>query len=217
MVRSALLAKPWIRRGLLVLGLALVPCLWKLVLLEGPALTHLGQGAPPALFRFHAHGLVLSELGYPRDLEGTVPAPHPGSNPSAQLQLMGWWDGRAWTAKALAQGRLSGRDLKVRLGHLTLTDVQEVTPARDYNGPSMCQVDYRVRWELPQDQAEPFRVQALVGLRLPPGLRMPGQELAQQVTLERTALGWRVQEASQVRHSAAGVGRTRWAWLRWLL
>lgn len=219
MLRSAFLAKPWIRRGAFGLALLGIWLLWKAFLLQGPGLLHKGAGAPPALFRRHAQGLIQAEIGYPRGLEATLPAPHPGSNPAAQLQLMGLWDGRVWTQKALGQGHVAGRDLKVRLGRLAMASVQEVTPARDYNGRTMCQADYRVRWELPDAEAEFLRLQSMVGLRFPVGLplRLPGQEMDQQVSLERTSLGWKVQDATQVRGQALGEGRRLWTWLGWIL
>lgn len=219
MPSSFLFARPWLRRGIFILVLAAVPLLWKALLLQGPALAHKGEGAPPAMFRFQAKGLILAELGYPRDLEATLPAPVAGTSHAAQLQLMGWWDGRVWLQKALAQGRPAGRDLRVRLGHLSLAEVKDVSVARDYNGLTMCQADFQVRWDLPDAEGELFRLQPLVGLRLPSGLplRMPGQEMAQQVSLERTSWGWKVQDSTQVRGHAPGHGGSRWAWLRWFL
>lgn len=212
-------SRPWVRRGLFVIAAAALALVWKGVLLLGPGLALRGEGAPPALFRFHAKGLILAELEYPRDLEATIPAPPTGSNQAAQLQLMGWWDGKVWTQKGLAKGRTGGRDLRVRLGHLSIAEVQEVTPARDYNGITLCQVDYRVRWDLPDSEAELFRLQPLVGLRPPAGLplRMPGQMLVQQVTLERVPWGWKVQDSTKVRGHAPGLGRNWWSWVRWLL
>lgn len=219
MVRPAVLSKPWVKRGAVPLALAGLWLVWKFFLLQGPGLLHQGVGAPPALFRLHAKGLIQAELAYPRTLEATLPPPHPGSNPAAQLQLMGLWDGRVWTQKALERGHLAGRELKVRLGSLVLAKVQEVSSARDYDGTLMCQVDYHVRWELPDAEAELLRLQPLVGLRLPTGLplRMPGQEMDQQVSLERTSLGWKVQDSTRVRGSAPGQGRGSWRWLGWFL
>jgi hypothetical protein len=219
MFRPTFFSRPWVRRGLFLVAAAGVALLWKGTLLLGPNLFFRGEAAPPALFRFHAKGLILAELEYPRDLEATLPAPPAGSNQAAQLQLMGWWDGKVWTEKALAKGRGAGRDLRVRLGHLSIAEVQEVTPARGYNGVTLCQVDYRVRWDLPDSEAELFRLQPLVGLRLPVGLplRMPGQLLVQQVTLERVSWGWKVQDSTKVRGHAAGLGRSRWTWIRWIL
>lgn len=219
MPSAPVLSKPWLRRLLIAGTLFAAWLLWKAVLLQGPALAHQGTGAPPALFKFQARGLIQAEVGYPRGLEATIPAPQKGSNAAAQLQLMGLWDGRVWTQKGVALGHLGGRDLKVRLGHLALARIQEVTPARDYNGATMCQVDYRARWVLPDAEAELLRLQPLTGLRLPAGvpLRMPGQELDQQVTLERTGLGWKVQDVSKVRGEAPGEGRRLWVWLAWVL
>ncbi len=206
----------WKRRLLALAAVVGLPLAWKAVLLEGPGLLIPSSGAPPAMFRFHAQGLVKGALGYPRPVEGTLPAPALGSSHAAQLALMGWWEGRGWSSKALAQGRVEGRDLKVRLGSLGLLGVTEVSPSRDYNGPRLCQADYRVRWELPEAERELYRVRELVGLRLPAGLRMPGQELAKQVTLERTALGWKVQDQPQLQAQESGRERQAWTWLQWL-
>lgn len=206
----------WKRRAILAAVVLLAPVLWKVGLRVAPSLTHRGEGTPPAMLKFQALALIKGSLGYPRPVEGALPKPAKGSGAAAQLALMGWWDGHTWTPKALARGRVSGQELKVGLGHLALVGVVDVTPSRDYNGPQLCQADYRVRWDVPESEAELLRARSLVGLRNPKGLQTPGEELFQQVTLERTFLGWKVQDAAGLDGAGAGRGRALWAWLGWL-
>jgi hypothetical protein len=191
--------------------------LWRGILMWGPGLAHRGEGLPPAMFRFQARGLIKAYLDYPRQVEGYLPAPGRGTGPAAQLALMGWWDGHTWTPKALKRGRLEGTGLQVRLGRLEVVGIAEVTPVRDYNGPQLCQADYRVRWETSLFDQELLKADRLVGLRYPKGLRTPGEELPLQVTLERTPFSWAVQDARALAASGSGPGSKGWAWLRWLL
>ncbi len=224
------LNRAWKRRitlGLWILGLPLV---WKLALRVGPAVPPLwnsakdsvGVKAGPAhpgaaLFRPHASWLIQAELGFPRKLEGYLPPPEPGTPAQQQLMGLGLWSGSQWTDRALALGVAEGRGLRPHLGQLLLARVEDVSPSRDYNGPELCQVDYWVTWEGDSSTRELVRTARLVGLRLPDGLSVdqPGGETDQQITLERTLLGWRVwrPEALQV-PGRPSRGR---AWLTFLL
>jgi hypothetical protein len=188
--------------------LAALPILWFSTLRFGPALAALGRSEPaPAVFGFQARGLLLAQLGYPRTLEASLPPPAPGSNEDAQLRLMGYWTGREWSAKALSSGRLDGKALKVSAGKLDIIEIVGVTPARDYNGPQLCQVDYRVRWTYKGELDEFMRVRELVPYHLPRnlGIQKPGGVAAKQVTLERKGLGWSVQDAEELRGREAGL------------
>ena len=194
----------YVRIGLL----AALPVLWFATLRFGPALSVVGRAEPaPAVFAFHARGLLQSQLGYPRTLEAHLPAPAPGSNEEAQLRLMGFWTGREWSAKALGYGRVEGRALKLLAGRLEVAEVSGVTTARDYNGPLLCQVDYRVRWAYRDELDEFMRVKGLVPYQLPRnlGIQAPGGVASRQVTLERKGLGWSVQDADEVRRREAGL------------
>ncbi len=225
MARSDAWMNPWPRR-LLKWGLFLtVLLLWKLAWVYGPGIAGQANGkgsTAPALFKVHAKVLLKATLGYPRQLEATIPPPETGSNASAQLQLMKFWDGKNWGPEALRVGRVEGRALKVPAGKLVFSDVVEVTPARDYNGPVMCQVDYRARWEFDESARDLFTHRQLINLRLPKGLGTgsPGQELTKQVTLERAAWWgpqWTLQDAPQWQAQEAGRPTEGLAWLPWLM
>jgi hypothetical protein len=198
---------PGLKRGLrwgLVLSL---PLIWLGLLRFGPALAGLGRTEPvPGVFGFHAKGLLLAELGYPRQLEALLPAPAPGSNEEAQLRLMGFWTGREWSDKAHGYGRVDGRSLRLLAGKLEVADIVGVTPARDYNGPTLCQVDYTVRWTYHGELDEFMRVKGLVPYQLPRnlGVQAPGGLGHKQVTLERKAIGWAVQDAAELHEREAG-------------
>ncbi len=216
---------PWPKR-LLKWGLVVAVLLgWKLVWVFGPVIAGKANGsgsAAPALFKVHAKVLLKATLGYPRQLEATIPVPESGSNASAQLQLMKFWDGKNWGPEALKVGRVEGRALKVPAGKLIFTDVVEVTPARDYNGPVMCQVDYRARWEFDEAARDLFAHRQLINLRLPKGLggSTPGQEISKQVTLERVAWWgpqWILQDAAQWQTQESGRPSEGLAWLPWLM
>lgn len=198
---------------------------WKLALRVGPDLMSRnwkpGEGffeaanPAPGAFRFHARLILQAELAFPRRLDGYLP--EPGDDPSRRLQLeaMGWWKGKAWTAMALAHGRPEGRGLRIAMGRLMLDRVDGVTPARDYNGPVLCQADYHVRWDLPEDLKPLVLARVRTGLRLPArlGVDTPGGVEAMQSTLQRDGLGWKVQDADQVRRmmpGEAGASHQRW-------
>ncbi len=225
MARADAWMNPWPKR-LLKWGLIFFVLLaWKLAWVVGPrwAGSATGQGtAAPALFRFHARMILKSTLGYPRQLDATIPAPAQGSNASAQLQLMKFWDGKNWGPEALKTGHVEGKSLKIPAGKLVFVDVVEVTPARDYNGPVMCQVDYRVRWEFDEASRGLFQHRQLIDLRMPRGLTIggPGQELSKQVTLERQSWWgpqWTLQDAAQWQSQEAGRASEGLAWLPWLM
>lgn len=203
---------------------------WKLALRLGPDLASRnwkpGEGffeapAPaPGVFRFHAELLLRSGLGFPRALEGYLPEPGTDPNRRLQLEAMGWWKGKGWSPLALRYGTPEGAGLRLHLGRLVLDSVQSVTPARDYNGPVLCQVDYRVRWELPEDLKTLVLTRARSGLRLPErlGIQAPGGTEALQSTLVRSGLGWEIQDPDQVRRMLPGqAGGSRWAWMKPLL
>lgn len=201
------LNRAWKRRVVMGVWMLGLPLVWKGFLRVGPGLptalnrarNALGMAAEPdrpgpALFRRHAAMLLQAELAFPRGLEGYLPAPEPGTPAHQQLMGLGLWSGTGWTDQALALGVAEGRGLRPRLGKLVLARVGEVSPSRGYNGPELCQVDFFVRWDLGDAPSELIRTAGLVGLRWPEGLSMerPGGEADQQITLERTVLGWRV-------------------------
>lgn len=175
--------------------------------------------APPALFPWHAELLLKSELGFPRTLEAMVPAPAKGSNAALQLGGMGWWDGNHWTAKALEHGSAEGRFLRVRVGQLVVAEVDPPSPARDYNGPQLCQVDFKVRWDLPAELSGLIATERIVGLRRPEALPVdqPGALAVQQVTFEKKGLGFRLWKGDEVRAALPGRPAKGRAWWRWFL
>ena len=202
---------------------------WKLALRLGPDLMSRnwkpGDGffeAPnpaPGAFRFHARLILEAELAFPRRLEGFLPEP---ADPNRRLQLeaMGWWKGNAWTPFALRYGAVEGHGLRLSLGRLALEDVEGVTPARDYNGPILCQVDYRVKWDLPEDLKTLAQTRARNGLRLPERLSIdaPGGTAIYQSTLVRSGLGWNLQNPDEVRRMLPGQPGSRGlSWLTPLL
>ena len=189
---------------------------WKLALRVGPDLMSRnwkpGEAffeAPnpaPGLFRFHARLILDAQLAFPRRLEGLLP--EPGTDPSRRLQLeaMGWWKGNAWSPLALQHGKPEGHGLRLQMGRLMLDSVDAVTPARDYNGPVLCQVDYRVRWDLPEDLKNLALARARTGLRFPErlGIDTPGGTEVVQSTFERDGLGWKLQNPDEVRRLLPG-------------
>jgi hypothetical protein len=197
-----------------------IPFTTKLVLRYGPS-AMAGSGRPaPGLFGFHANAILRAELGYPRQIEGYLPPPNRGSSEAVQLTGMGLWDGHNWTAQALNMGTLEGRGLRVQVGRLSLDSMEEATPARDYNGPQLCQVDYLVKWSLPEELSDLVSKRKLIGLRLPTpiGMEGPGAVAHLQVTLERSGLGWKLQDPDRMRAGVPGRPLSRgWAWLSPLL
>lgn len=177
------------------------------------------QKPSAAVFPWHARLVIQSELGFPRQLEGYLPAPAEGSGAALQLKGMGLWDGRTWTSAALGLGQAEGRGLRVRLGRLRLDRVADVSPSRDYNGPELCQVDYWVKWELEGEGQALLRVERLVGLKRPQGLSVeqPGGEADQQVTLERAGLGWRLWRSEQLAAVTPGRPSRGRAWMGLIL
>lgn len=203
---------------------------WKLGLRYGPDLGSRNwrpgagffeaQAPAPGAFRFHARLILQAELDFPRRLEGYLPEPGQDPNRRLQLEAMGWWQKSGWTPLALSHGQPEGRGLRVQLGHLALDSVEGVTPARDYNGPVLCQVDYRVRWDLPEPLKGLVETRSHSGLRLPERLAIaaPGATEALQSTLEREGLGWKLQDAERIRGFLPGQpGGRGWSWLAPLL
>jgi hypothetical protein len=203
---------------------------WKLALRVGPDLMSRnwkpGEGffeAPnpaPGAFRLHARLILQAELAFPRRLEGFLP--EPGSDPSRRLQLeaMGWWKGKSWTAMALTHGHPEGHGLHLSMGTLAMDRVESVTPARDYNGPVLCQVDYRVRWDLPEEMKALTLTRNRTGLRFPErlGIETPGGTAVFQSTLERAGLGWKLQNTDEVNRMLPGQpGGAHFHWLMPLL
>ena len=224
MARADAWMNPWPKR-LLKWGLVIAVLLgWKLIWVYGPRIAGSGAGkgnAAPAIFKVHAKLLLKSSIGYPRQVEATIPPPETGSNASAQLQLMKFWDGRDWGPEGLRIGRVEGRSLKVPAGRLVFVEVLDVAPARDYNGPVRCQVDFRVRWDFDEAARDLFAKRHLINLRLPKGLgsSAPGQEISRQVTLERVAWWgpqWVLQDAAQWQAAEPGRPSEGLAWLPWL-
>lgn len=176
-------------------------------------------GAPPALFSWHAELVLKSELGFPRTLEGFLPAPERGTDASNQLRGMGWWDGSHWTPTALEFGTPEGRGLRLGMGKLLVEEVETPSPSRDYNGPELCQVDFKVRWTLPTELFPLLSHERMLGLRRPTYLEIehPGGVAMQQVTLERSGLGFRLWKADDVRALVPGRPTKGRAWWRWFL
>lgn len=202
---------------------------WKLTLRVGPDLMSRNwkpgdgffeaQNPAPGAFRFHARLILDAELAFPRRLEGFLPAPQ-DANHRLQLEAMGWWKGTAWTPMALRYGSPEGHGLRLVMGRLLLTGVDGVTPARDYNGPVLCQVDYRVRWDLPEDLKSLVQTRPRNGLRLPERLNIenPGGTAVYQSTLVRSGLGWSLQNPDEVRRMLPGQpGGRGLSWLAPLL
>ncbi|HJV23243.1 MAG TPA: hypothetical protein VJ570_11125 [Holophagaceae bacterium] len=226
------LTRVWKRRILLVLWpLGLLFGL-KLGMRYGPGIPELWNAAKdsmgmkaapakrgPAVWAWHAGLLIQAELGFPRRLEGYLPAPEPDSVAHMQLMGMGLWDGKAWTDKALALGVAEGRGLRPRMGRLVLARVGEASPSRDYNGPELCQVDYWVAWQVEDEVRELLRVGQLVGLRRPEGLSVeaPGGEADQQLTLERSGFGWRVWKPETLQGATPGRPSRSRAWMTFFL
>ncbi|HJU83373.1 MAG TPA: hypothetical protein VJ600_04115 [Holophagaceae bacterium] len=202
---AAFTAKLWLRFGPDVMSRSYRP---------GPDFSE-RVTTPPGAFRFHALGILKAELGYPRRLEGFLPAPEPGSNEAALLKAQDWWNGKGWTAKARGYGEPDGHGLRIPLGELVLGGVDGVSPARDYNGPEMCQVDYGVRWEVPAQVQSLVSTRNLPGLRLPEhfDFRLPGERRSFQATLVRNGMGWSLQDADLTRAAIPGHPGRSWAWL----
>lgn len=224
------LTRAWKRRLTLALWILGLPMAWKGTLRIGPSIPPLwaatkdslgmpaGHPGPgPALFRPHASWVIQAELGFPRKLQGYIPAPEPGSPAHQQLMGLGLWSGSQWTPQALALGDAEGRGLRPRLGRLALARVEGVSPSRDYNGPELCQVDYWVTWEVDEPARDLVRTARLVNLRLPEGLSVetPGAGMDQQITLERTWMGWRVWRPDSL--AIPGRPSRGRAWLTFLL
>jgi hypothetical protein len=222
------LTRVWKRRILLVLWPSGLLIAAKLGLRFGPALPEVWNGvkdslgmvaAPakpaPALFAWHARRVIEAELGFPRRLEGYLPAPVPGSAAHMQLMGMGLWSGQGWTAKAQDLGEAEGRGLRPRLGQLHLAGVGGISPSRDYNGPELCQVDYWVMWKVEEEVRELLRVGSMVGLRRPEGLSVeaPDGMADQQLTLERSRFGWRVWKLETLQNAIPGRPSKGRSWL----
>lgn len=213
-----------------VLWVAAGVMLWKVGLRVGPDLASRswkpGAGffesaAPaPGLFRFHARLILGAELGFPRQLDGYLPEPGNDLNRRLQLEAMGWWKGKEWTPLAYRYGIAEGHGLHLHLGRLALDDIESVTNARDYNGPVLCQVDYKVRWDVPMDLKTLVLTRSHSGLRLPERLAIeaPGGTQILQSTLERDGLGWKLQDAEALRKRLPGTpGGRGWFILKPLL
>lgn len=226
------LTRAWKRRILLVLWPLGLLTVANLGLRFGPGLPEAWNSArdsmglkavppklPPALYPWHAGLLIKAELGFPRRLEGYLPAPEPGSMAHMQLMGMGLWSGKGWTEKALGLGDAEGRGLRPRLGQLLFARVGEASPSRDYNGLELCQVDYWVTWKVGDEVRELIRVGPMVGLRRPEGLsvELPEGEADQQLTLERSGLGWRVWKLESLQNAIPGRPSRGRTWMAFFL
>lgn len=202
-------AKLWLRFGPELMSRSYKP---------GPDFNERDQ-TPPAAFRFHARLILKSEFGFPRRLEAYLPAPEKGSSAAASLRAQDYWNDQGWTAKARGLGSVDGRGLRIPLGELLLEGVDDVTPARDYNGPEMCQVDYSLRWDAPVIMAKLAGTGNLPGLRMPQHFEfhLPGERRSFQATLVREGLGWSLQDADRSRAAVPGHPGRGWAWLAPLL
>jgi hypothetical protein len=212
-VRSRLFT--WASRILLVLGVLVA---WKAFWRFGPGILAPSGKPGPALFAKQARLILTAGLVYPRPLEATVPAPAPASNAAIQLKLMGLRDGAGWTMKALQSGRVEGKDLKVRAGALDLLSITGVGPQQEVDGRETCKVDYRVRWELPDEDRELWNVKHLVDLRPPKGLDVasPGQEARRQATLVRQGWRWACAEDGPPGKRGLSPGDWRRDWPAWI-
>lgn len=214
----------------LVVWVVILALGWKVGLRYGPDLASRSwkpgagffeaQNPAPGAFRFHAWLILEAELAFPRKLDGYLPEPGRDPNRRLQLEAMGWWKKDGWTPMALRQGQPEGHGLRVHLGRLLLEGVEDVTPARDYNGPVLCQVDYRARWDLPETLKTLVLTRSHSGLRLPERLAIetPGGTEVLQSTLVRAGLGWKLQDADGVRKLLPGQpGNRSLSWLKPLL
>lgn len=195
-----------------ILGLLLVGVSWKAFWRFGP-----GLAGPSALFGLQARVILLANLGPPKRVEASLPAPEKGSSAEAQLRLMELWDGRTWSGKATAAGRVEGRQLRVPAGRIEFVRIAAISPEAVEEGKTICRIDYRVRWNWPDQDRELQRVAAIVGLRAPApaGFATPGQESGRVLVLERDGWGWRAREPRPGRSEPGGRDRL-WSYLAWL-
>lgn len=199
------------RRALLwIPGLLLAALAWKACWRYGPGLR--GGGAP-ALFEPQARMLLKANLGRPRPLWASLPPPEKGTSAEAQLRLMELWDGRAWTDKAVRNGRLEGRTLRVPAGRLEMARIRAVSAETQEAGAATCRIDYLLRWEWPDPDRELLRVAAIVGLKVPApaGFTAPGQEAGRTLVLQRE--GWNWQPRGGPREPGRDPSWSRLAWL----
>ncbi len=148
---------------------------WRALLRYGPGFQSKSKTAAPAMFQFHVAFIARHRFGFPRPApEVLMPAPQAMSSADVQLKLMNWWDGKTWLPAALANGDPARGGLRLRPGSLELLEVAGVGPIETQGSDARCQVRLKVRWDFPAGLEEVRRVQEIVGLRLPKGIR-PGQ------------------------------------------
>jgi hypothetical protein len=190
-----------------------VVVLWKAAWRFGPGLVG-GSTTSPAIFALHARVLLKANLAFPRRVEALLPAPEKGTSAEAQLRLMGLWDGKAWTAKAASTGRIEGRHLRVPAGRIDFARIAAISEEKVEGDRRTCRIDYRIRWDWPDQDRELLRVAAIIGLKTPApaGFQAPGLEAPRALVLEREGWGWRLQEPRASQRELGG-GDSRWSWL----
>jgi len=72
------------------------------------------------------------------------------SSADVQLRLMKWWDGGNGCRKRWPTANLQGR-LRLHAGELTLVDITHVGSAETQDDQTICRVQFKVRWDVPQD------------------------------------------------------------------
>jgi len=143
------------------------------------------------MYGFHARGLVRSRLGFPRPAPTLLlPVPQHMSSADVQLRLMKWWDGKEWLPEALTMGRVMKGGLQLSSGELVLGDLIELAGEAE----GRCRIRIGVRWELPEELQELYRVREIVALRMPKG-PAPGQTAEFACAFVREGWRWEVSSA----------------------
>jgi hypothetical protein len=79
-------------------------------------------------------------------------------------------------------------------GELTLMGITSVGPSEIKNELTICKVRAQVRWNVPEELQELFRVKEIVGLHLPKGLE-PGQSGEAVCVFIRQGWFWKLNSA----------------------
>jgi hypothetical protein len=171
----------------LLLGAALGG--WRAFLRYGPGNTG------PAMFQFHAKALLRRAEVFPRPVPDILlPIPQPMSSADVQLRLMKWWDGKNWLPSALAHGVPGRTGLRLHSGEVMLVTIKRVDPLEIKDNETLCKVRCQVRWNLPEELQELFRVREIVGLHLP-GTLGPGQGAETTCVFSRHGWQWELVSA----------------------